>query len=77
MESLAETIGAAFMICGGFCIAALAVGVLCGFLADVWRSASYKWRGILQGESLIWEYRKNREQYMKWRAEVVADESRK
>lgn len=67
MEDVAETIGGLFMLCGGFGVAAYLLGLLAQLIASAWSKASYKWRCILQGETLIYEYRKNRQQYMKWK----------
>lgn len=67
MEQFVKVIGATMLLLGGLGLSAIITGFVFGLAADMWRTASYKWRGILSGESFIWEYRKNREQYMKWR----------
>lgn len=68
MQELVEIIGFSMVLLGGLALSACIIGFLFGLVADIWRTASYKWRGILSGESLIWEYRKNREQYLRWKA---------
>lgn len=69
MAEIAYELGEIFMIMGGILIA---VGLLCllGFLVEcAWIAFSDTFRAICKAESLIFEYRKNREKFLEWRAE--------
>ncbi len=52
---------------GGMCILAVLIGVLVGLAATVWVWVSDKWRAVCKAESLIHEYRKEREDYFAWK----------
>lgn len=67
LNDVAETIGGVFMLAGAFALAALILGFLVQFAGEVWISASRKWRNIFKAERLICEYKREREQYLKWR----------
>lgn len=67
IDTVMVNIGAAFMIAGGVALVAVVLGLVIHAAAWVWVSASNKWRDILRAESLIYEYRMNRDSYIKWR----------
>lgn len=74
MDTLTEiacVIGAVFMIVGAAVVAAGLIGLMCEWLAAIWIDASNRWRNICKAESLIHEYRRERENYMRWRTDHV------
>lgn len=67
IDTVMVNIGASIMIVGGAALAAAVLGLAIYFAGLAWVSASNKWRDILRAESLIYEYRMNREAYIEWR----------
>lgn len=61
--------GALIFIVGGFLLFAAVVGIAALLVANIWIVASNKWRRILRAESLIYEYRQNRDEFMRWKHE--------
>lgn len=68
MTEIACVIGAVFMIVGAAAVAAVLVGLVWEWIAVIWIDASNRWRNICKAESLIHEYRRERENYLRWRA---------
>lgn len=67
MTEIACVIGAVFMIGGAAVIAAVLVGLAWGLIGQIWIDASNRWRNICKAESLIHEYRRERENYLRWK----------
>lgn len=67
IDSVMKNVGAAFMLIGGVALVAIVLGLAVYAAGLAWIAASNKWRDILRAESLIYEYRMNREAYIKWR----------
>lgn len=67
IDSMMMNIGAAFMLIGGVALVAIVLGLAVYSAGLAWIAASNKWRDILRAESLIYEYRMNREAYIEWR----------
>lgn len=67
IDSAMVNIGAAFMLIGGVALVAIVLGLAVYAAGLAWIAASNKWRDILRAESLIYEYRMNRDSYIKWR----------
>lgn len=67
IDSVMMNAGATVLIVGGCLLLAAGVGLAALLVANIWIAASNKWRRILQAESLIYEYRQNREEYMRWK----------
>lgn len=67
IDNVMVNIGAAFMIVGGVALVAIVLGLVIYAAGWAWVAASEKWRDILRAESLIYEYRMNRDAYIKWR----------
>ena len=66
-------IGAFFLIAGGLILLAAIVG-LAGCLAGrIWIKASNQWRAILRAESLIYEYKRNRFEFLEWKEKKDAE----
>ena len=70
IDSVMMNIGAAFMLIGGVALVAIVLGLAVYAAGLAWVAASNKWRDILRAESLIYEYRMNREAYIKWRGKA-------
>lgn len=66
IDSVMVNIGAAFMLIGGVALVAIVLGLAVYAAGLAWIAASKKWRDILRAESLIYEYRMNREAYIEW-----------
>ena len=62
-----EFFGTIMCIGGGFILTFTILLVLAYFMSVLWIEVSKKWRSICAAESLIHEYVKERESYMKWR----------
>jgi hypothetical protein len=67
IDNVMVNIGAAFMLIGGVALVAIVLGLAVYAAGLAWVAASNKWRAILRAESLIYEYRMNREAYIEWR----------
>lgn len=67
IDTVMVNIGAAFMIVGGAALVSVVLSLAIYFAGWAWVAASDKWRDILRAESLIYEYRMNRDAYIKWR----------
>ena len=54
------------------------VGTVGYLVALLWISACNKWRAICRAESLIFEYRKNRKDFLRWmsKADTIAAEKK-
>ena len=66
LEVVLFWIGAAVVIVLGLAL----IAYLVYWMAIMWIKASDAWRSILKAESLIYEYKKNREKYLKWKEEL-------
>lgn len=64
-----ETIGTLFCVIGGFLLL-LGVLVFMGCIVTwIWQQASNEFRAVCKAESLIFEYKKEREEYLRWKKE--------
>lgn len=61
--------GKVVLITGGCLLVAAGVGLAALLVANIWIAASNKWRRILRTESLIYEYKQNRDEFMRWKHE--------
>ena len=66
LEVILFWIGAGVVIALGL----LLLAFLIYLMAIVWIRASNKWRRILRTESLIYEYKNNRDEYLAWKETV-------
>ena len=76
VDSVMMNIGAFFTIAGGIIMMLFVVGTVGYLVALLWISACNKWRAICRAESLIFEYRKNRKDFLRWMSKaetIVAD----
>ena len=73
IDNVMVNIGAAFMIVGGVALVAIVLSLVIYAAGWAWVAASDKWRDILRAESLIYEYRMNRDAYIKWKKNANKD----
>ena len=71
MTEIACGIGGVFMFGGASFIVAVIAVAAWDFLGTLWIDASNKWRNICKAESLIYEYRREREKYLAWTERTV------
>ena len=69
IEVILFWIGAAVVVALGLAL----IACLAYWVAKLWIKASNKWRRILQTESLIYEYKKNRDKYLEWKKAMDGD----
>lgn len=69
MELFYCRFGKVVCVLGGIALAACVLALIFTIAAELWIGASEKWRNICRAESLIHEYRKNREKFLQWREE--------
>ena len=71
IDSVMINIGAVFLIAGGVLLISALFGFAIWLVGKIWIAASNKWRRILRAESLIYEYRQNRDEFLMWKHELV------
>lgn len=71
IDSVMMNAGAIVLIVGGCLLLADGVGLAALLVDNIWIAASNKWRRILRAESLIYEYRQNRDEFLMWKHELV------
>lgn len=69
MTEIAAQIGYWFMLIGGCLIAAALLGFLGWIVCQAWAAFSNRFRDVCRAESLIHEYRRNRVEFLFWKAE--------
>ncbi len=67
MEDIALLIGCVLMGVGGTLLALTILFAIGYALCCVWIAFSDNFRAICKAESLIYEYRKNREKFLEWK----------
>mgnify|MGYP000328619046 CR=1 FL=1 len=68
MERVMLVTGKAIIIGGGAILASLLLAGLFLLMCEAWILASNRFRDICKAESLIHEYRRNREKFLEWLA---------
>lgn len=68
MDKVAFLAGEVFLICGGTFLLGLALAGFFRLMCEAWVVASNRFRAICKAESLILEYRKNRDEFLRWRS---------
>lgn len=66
MDKVAFLMGEVFLVFGGTFLLGFVLAVLFKLMCEAWVAASNRFRGICKAESLIFEYRKYREQFLEW-----------
>lgn len=67
MNDIAFWIGTVVMGIGGVLLAICIIGLLAYFASAAWVVFSERFRSICKAESLIFEYRRNRTEFMAWK----------
>ena len=73
MDNFATFLGKGFLVVGGIGIAVLLLALLVWLAGVAWIAASERWRDICKAESLIREYRREREEYLQWKKQKQAE----
>lgn len=55
-------------------IALIVIGALVYYAGRLYVMAAFRWRKIFKGETLIFEYKKNREDYIRWKEQKTASD---
>lgn len=66
MEKAALLAGTVLFCLGGSFMFGLIIAGLFRLMCNAWIGASNRFRDICKAESLIFEYRKNREMFLRW-----------
>lgn len=67
-DILAISIGRVFMVIGGMFLVIFLIATIGTAACFTWHHASNRFRDICKAESLIHEYRRNREKFLEWLA---------
>ena len=67
MDKIFLAVGRTVCGLGAISIGGILAALLAQLLCEAWMAASNKFRKVCRGESLIFEYWKNREEFLKWR----------
>lgn len=67
MAEYYSVIGAFVCGVGGAMLSLALIGGLCNLACALWIWASNKFRAICKAESLIFEYKKNRQEFLIWK----------
>lgn len=73
MEDFVKAVGMAFVVVGGIAAVILAMCLLLWLAEIAWIEVSDKFRDICKAESLIFEYRREREEFLWWKNHVKGD----
>lgn len=68
LEQVARNIGFSFMLVGGLLLFGVLVALAVRLMCELWIGVSIRFRSILKAESLIYEYRKNRDEFLRRRS---------
>ena len=68
IDTLALSIGHTFMVIGGTFLVIFLIAAIASIACFAWIHASNRFRDICKAESLIHEYRRNREKFLEWLA---------
>lgn len=66
LEQVARNVGFALMVVGGLLLFGVLVALSARIMCELWIGVSNRFRDICKAESLIHEYRRNREKFIKW-----------
>ena len=67
MNNFLEFCAGAFMVIGGIMAMISILGVVGWAMCQIWASFSNRFRDVCRAESLIHEYRRNREEFLIWK----------
>ena len=67
MDKFFLAVGRTVCLIGTISLSGILVALLAQLLCEAWMAASNRFRKVCRGESLIFEYWKNREEFLEWR----------
>lgn len=67
MDKIFLAVGRTVCVLGAISIGGILAALLAQLLCEAWMAASNRFRKVCRGESLIFEYWKNREEFLEWR----------
>ena len=70
IDNVMMNAGAIVLITGGCLLIIAGVGLAALSVANIWIAAGNKWRSVRRAESLIYEYRQKRDEFLRWRYET-------
>lgn len=73
MSKAASGIGIVIMVLGGLMLGVYIISLLMVLAGNAFKAALDRWVGIHAGLSMIHEYRKNREKFLKWNESPPAE----
>ena len=74
LEQVARNVGFELMVVGGLLLFGVLVALSARIMCELWIGVSNRFRDICKAESLIHEYRRNREKFLKWLEKEVKNE---
>ena len=66
METVFLWVGKVFCVVGGIAIALFLFFLFLELALEMWKIFSGKFRAVCKAESLIFEYKKNRKEFLQW-----------
>lgn len=69
IDAVMMNVGAFVLIAGGLLLLAALTGLVVYLVGQIWTETSKRLRAILRVESLIYEYKRNREEFLRWKEE--------
>ena len=66
LDELIYFVGRIVVYIGGSSLGLIAVSVLLYLMAKLWVEVAKRWRGIVEAEALIYEYRLYRDEFKQW-----------
>ena len=67
MDNVCLCVGYVLCALGGATLLLTILAVVFYIAAVLWYKASMRWRGVFKAESLVYEYHKNRVQFLAWK----------
>ena len=67
MDEILLKIAKTVCLTGGIAVALTILWLVFQLCCEAWMAASERFRNVLGGESMIWEYKKNRKEFLEWR----------
>ena len=67
MDEILLKIAKTVCLTGGIAVALTILWLVFQLCCEAWMAASDRFRNVLSGESMIWEYKKNRKKFLEWK----------
>lgn len=69
MDTVFLQVGKIFCVIGGIAVALFLLFLFLELALEAWRLFSNRFRDVCKAESLIFEYRKHRKEFLEWKSE--------